>query len=202
MAGSLSMLSIAQIGFTPVAEIVLETNRLVLRTIDEGDAELQDRVLNTPAVMQQLGGVKELHEIEAKHAKSMQLFAREGFSFLFMIEKVTGEMVGHCGIKRVDHPKAPNQGDHEIGWLVREDRWRQGYAEEAIRAVLDWAFGRVGAPLVVALTNKANIGSWKLMEKLGMQRRKDLDFTDGEMGSDDDLLIQYSLTKTQWENAR
>ncbi len=196
------MLSIAQIGFTPVAEIVLETNRLVLRTIDEGDAELQDRVLNTPAVMQQLGGVKELHEIEAKHAKSMQLFAREGFSFLFMIEKVTGEMVGHCGIKRVDHPKAPNQGDHEIGWLVREDRWRQGYAEEAIRAVLDWAFGRVGAPLVVALTNKANIGSWKLMEKLGMQRRKDLDFTDGEMGSDDDLLIQYSLTKTQWENAR
>lgn len=182
-----------------MADIVAETERLVLRTIEEGDAALQHRLLNTPAVMARLGGVKELHEIEAKHAKGTALYAQEGFSFLFMIEKATGEMVGHCGIKRVDNPLAKNQGDHEVGWLVREDRWRRGYAEEAMHAVLDWAFGRVGAPHVVALTSEANIGSWKLMEKLGMVRRRDLDFDDPAYPPEDRRTILYSLTAQQWQ---
>ncbi len=182
-----------------MADIVAETERLVLRTIEEGDAALQYRLLNTPTVMARLGGVKELHEIEAKHAKSMALYAQEGFSFLFMIEKATGEMVGHCGIKRVDNPLARNLGDHEVGWLVREDRWRRGYAEEAMHAVLDWAFGRVGAPHVVALTSEANVGSWSLMEKLSMVRRRDLDFDDPAYPPEDRRTILYSLTAEQWQ---
>ena len=183
-----------------MADIIAETDRLILRTIDDNDAIEQDRLLNTPTVMARLGGVKELHEIEAKHAKSQALYAREGFSFLFMVEKALGEMVGHCGIKRVDNPLAPNVGDHEIGWLVREDRWRRGYAEEAMRAVLEWAFGRVAAPYVVALTSEANVGSWKLMEKLGMNRRKDLDFEDPDYPPEDRTVIQYSLTREEWKS--
>ncbi|WP_324828972.1 GNAT family N-acetyltransferase [Qipengyuania zhejiangensis] len=185
-----------------MADIVAETDRLILRTIDEGDAAEQFRLLNTPDVMARLGGTKELHEIEAKHARSMALYAREGFSFLFMIEKFSGEMVGHCGMKRVDHPRAPNQGDHEIGWLVRQDRWRRGYAEEAMRAVIDWAFTRIGAPHVVALTSEANVGSWHLMEKLGMVRRRDLDFSDPDYPPEDNPTIQYSLAAEQWESTR
>jgi len=185
-----------------VTDIIAETDRLILRTIEEGDAIEQDRLLNTPSVMARLGGVKELHEIEAKHAKAMAMYAREGFSFLFMIEKASGEMVGHCGIKRVDNPLAPNVGDHEIGWLVREDRWRRGYAEEAMRAVLDWAFTRIAAPHVVALTSHANGGSWKLMQKLGMVRREDLDFADPAFPAEDNPTIQYSLTQEQWESSQ
>ena len=185
-----------------MADIIAETDRLILRTIEEGDAIEQDRLLNTPSVMARLGGVKELHEIEAKHAKAMAMYAREGFSFLFMIEKASGEMVGHCGIKRVDNPLAPNVGDHEIGWLVREDRWRRGYAEEAMRAVLDWAFTRITAPHVVALTSHANAGSWKLMQKLGMVRREDLDFADPAFPAEDNPTIQYSLTQEQWESSQ
>ena len=183
-----------------MADIIAETGRLILRTIEEGDAAEQYLLLNTPAVMARLGGVKELHEIETKHAKAMQLYAQEGFSFLFMVEKASGEMVGHCGIKRVDNPLAKNQGDHEIGWLVREDRWRMGYAEEAMRAVIDWAFGRVGAPHVVALTSHLNLPSWKLMEKLGMLRREELDFDDPSYPLEDRRTILYSLTREQWEN--
>lgn len=185
-----------------MADIIAETDRLILRTIEEGDAAEQARVLNTPTVMARLGGVKELHEIEAKHAKAMAMYARERFSFLFMIEKASGAMVGHCGIKRVENPLAPNVGDHEIGWLVREDRWRRGYAEEAMRAVLEWAFSRIGAPHVVALTSEANVGSWKLMQKLGMVRRQDLDFEDPDFPPEDNPTIQYSLTKEQWESAK
>ena len=182
-----------------MADIVAETERLILRTIEEGDAALQDRLLNTPTVMARLGGVKELHEIEAKHAKSRAQYRQEGFSFLMMIEKATGELVGHCGIKRVDNPLAKNQGDHEVGWLVREDRWRRGYAEEAMRSVLDWAFTRVGAPHVVALTSHANTPSWTLMQKLGMRRRQDLDFEDPAYPPEDRTTILYSLDAESWK---
>lgn len=185
-----------------MADIVAETDRLILRTVREGDAALQYRLLNTPAVMARLGGVKELHEIEAKHAKTIASQTKEGFSFLMMIEKDTGELVGHCGIKRVDNALAHNQGDYEVGWLVREDRWRRGYAEEAMRAVLDWAFERVGAPHVVALTSQLNEASWKLMQKLGMRRREDLDFEDPNYPPEDRTTILYSMTRDEWENAK
>lgn len=182
-------------------DIIAETERLILHTIAEGDAAEQHRVLNTPAMMAHLGGPKELHEIEVRHAKMIALHARDGFSFLMVLEKATGELVGHCGLKRVDAPQAKNLGDHEIGWVVREDRWRRGYAEEAVRAVLDWAFTRISAPHVVALTSLANRPSWKLMEKLGMTRRPDLDFADPAYPAQDNPTIQYSLSAAQWESA-
>ena len=181
-------------------DIVLETERLVLRTIGEGDAETQFRVLNTPKVMRHLGGPLELPEIEAKHAKTAQLHAREGFSFLFGIEKASGDLIGHCGLKRVDSQGAKNPGDMEIGWLVREDRWRQGFAHEMVEAVLDWAFTRHAAPHVVALTSEANVPSWRLMERIGMRRRKDLDFDDPRFPPEDNPTILYSLSHGEWRN--
>lgn len=185
-----------------MADIVLETERLVLRRIEEGDAALHDQLLNTPAVMEHLGGVKELHELEARHARSMASFAREGFGFMMLIEKASGELVGHAGLKRVDSAYASNQGDHEMGWVIRQDRWRRGYALEAMRAVVEWAFVSLDAPLLVALTSERNVGSWRLMEKLGMERRRDLEFIDPLYPPQDNPTIQYSLTRRQWEAAQ
>jgi RimJ/RimL family protein N-acetyltransferase len=185
-----------------MADIVLATERLWLRQIGDHDVAEHNRVLNTPTVMQHLGGVMPLEEIIRRHARGREMFAAEGFSFLFMIEQTSGEMVGYCGIKRVDNAHAPNPGDHEIGWIVREDRWRRGLAHEAMCAVIDWAFGPIGAPHLVALTSNANRGSWQLMEKLGMKRRKDLDFTDPSFAPQDSPTIQYSLTADQWAQTR
>lgn len=182
-----------------MADIVIETERLILRRIEEGDAELQYRLLNTPTIMHHLGGPKELHEIEAKHAKTMGWFANEGFGFMLVIEKGTGELVGTCGMKRVDAENAHNQGDFEIGWIIRDDRWRMGYASEAMRAVMEWAFTSHQAPVLVALTADGNEASWRLMEKLGMQRRPDLDFYDPAFPPEENPTILYSITREQWE---
>ena len=183
-------------------EPILRTERLDLRAIRPGDAELQYRVLNTPAVMARLGGPLTLEAIAQKHTKTMEFHAREGFSFLFAIERETGELVGHCGLKRVDSVGAKNPGDVEIGWLIREDRWRQGYAIEAIRAVLEWAFVTHDAPHVVALTSQSNEPSWRLMERLGMERRSDLDFDDPRFPPEDNPTILYSLDRDTWEASR
>ena len=176
--------------------IVLKTPRLVLRQIGEDDLDAHMELLNTPAVMQYLGGVQPRSVIAAKHQAARDGFVAEGFGFMMMEERASGAVVGHCGLRRVAHPLAPNPQDHEIGWLVREDRWRLGYAHEAMRAVVDWGFAVHGAPHIVALTCKANVGSWRLMEKLGMERRADLDFTDS---ADPEPIIQYAITRAGWE---
>ena len=181
---------------------VLTTPRLLLREIAEDDLDRHMTLLNTPAVMRHLGGVQPRAAIAAKHAAARAGFAAEGFGFMMMQDRASGEMVGHCGLRWVASPLAPNPEDHEIGWLVREDRWRRGYAHEAMRAVVDWAFTTIGAAQIVSLTCKANEGSWRLMEKLGMARRPDLDFNDPAMPPEQNPTIQYALTRAQWEALR
>jgi len=178
---------------------VLTTARLVLRQIAAEDLDAHMALLNTPAVMQYLGGVQPREVIAAKHEASRAGFASAGHGFMIMEERDTGAMVGHCGLRRVAHPFAPNPEDFEIGWLVREDRWRRGYALEAMRAVIDWGFGTFRAPRIVALTVASNVGSWRLMEKLGMARRPDLDFNDPAMPPEHNPTIQYAITLAQWE---
>ena len=119
-----------------MTQTVLTTQRLVLRQIGEADLDAHMALFNTPAIMAHLGGVQPRHIIAAKHAQSRAGFAAEGFGFMMAQARSTGAIVGHCGMRRVMHPLAPNPGDHEIGWLVREDCWRQGYALEAMRTVV------------------------------------------------------------------
>lgn len=185
-----------------MAEWVLETERLRLRPIRPGDAELQSRYLNSAEATRHLGGPATLEQIEEKHAKSIAFHAREGFGWLMVFERESGEPVGHCGLKRVDSEGAKNPGDVEIGWMIRQDRWRRGYASEAVRAVLRWAFADHGAPLVVALTSHANEPSRRLMERLGMERRQDLDFEDPRFPPEDNPTILYAIECKAWERAR
>lgn len=180
---------------------MLATPRLVLRQIGEDDLDPHMALLNTPAVMQYLGGVQPRAVMAAKHAASRASFAAEGFGFMMMEERATGEIVGHCGLRRAAHPLYPVPSDHEIGWLVREDRWRRGYALEAMRAVMGWGFAVIGAQRIVAITCEANVGSWRLMERLGLERRRDLDFPDSpeKRGERPDLNhnIVFAITRQQ-----
>lgn len=178
-----------------MSDIVLTTDRLALRQIGADDCDAHMTWLNTPAVMAHLGGVQPRAVIAAKHEASRASFAAHGFGFMLAEERVSGALVAHCGLRFMAHPLAPNPDDLEIGWVVREDRWRMGYAHEAMRAVIDWGFDTIGADQLVAVTIPANIGSWRLMEKLGMRRREDLDFTDPALPPDEQRLIQYAITR-------
>ena len=178
---------------------VLTTERLVLRQIGEYDLDAHMALLNTPQVMHYLGGVQPRAVIAAKHAASRASFAAHGYGFMIAEERVGGAMVAHCGLRRVAHPAAPNRQDFEIGWVVRADRWRQGYAFEAMRAVIDWGFATFHAPRIVALTVASNVGSWRLMEKLGMTRRQELDFADPDGG---EPHIQYAITREEWDKRK
>ena len=179
-----------------MAEIILETERMILRTEAEGDLDSYLKHLNTAQVQEHLGGVKEPHEIEAKLAKTAACFAEHGFGFMAIQHKENGALLGYCGLKKVDNPLAPMVGDFETGWLLRADYWGQGFAYEAVVAVLEFGFSRFDAPHIVALTSQSNTASWRLMEKLGMVRRRDLEFDDPDYPPEDNPTIVYIKERT------
>ena len=64
----------------------------------------------------------------------------------------------------------------EIGWRLAYENWGRGYAAEAARATLDFAFGQLELDEVVSFTAPANRRSWRVMERLGMRRTEADDF--------------------------
>jgi RimJ/RimL family protein N-acetyltransferase len=178
-----------------MAEIILETQRLILRTQAPGDQEQFLLHLNTPQVREHLCGPQEPHEIEAGFAKVAATRAQHGFGFMVVQHKESGDVIGNCGLKVIDDRIPSFEGSPEIGWSIRADYWRQGYAMEAASACIDWAFNRLDLPHILSLTSSRNIASWKMMEKLGMTRRADLDFHDPNWPACDNPTILYWIEK-------
>ena len=166
-----------------MAEVAAETERLRLRDWAPGDEQAFYAILNTPAVMEHLGGVQTPEQWHEGFDRIAGYTRDYGHTFWIVEDKASGEMLGFCGLKRVNTPGSGDlMGTPEIGWRLRESAWGQGIASEAAAASLDLAFGRFGYPSVVALTVAANVPSQRLMERLGMQRREDLDFWDTRSG--------------------
>jgi RimJ/RimL family protein N-acetyltransferase len=186
-----------------MAEVVAETARLRLRDwMDEDEAAFY-RVMNTPEVMRHLGGVQTPEEWKAAFDR-ISGFTREfGHTFWIVENRKTGDILGFCGLKRVNSPGAGElTGTPEIGWRLRESAWGQGIAKEAAIASLDLGFGRFRYERIIAMTIPPNRGSSGLMERLGMRRRQDLDFTDERFGPEVNPQIVYEIGSAEWPAAR
>ncbi len=179
--------------------MILETPRLLLRDWREQDLEPFIRHLNVEPVMRWLGGVRTREQQQASVRERFMAWQETlGFTFWAVERKEDGELLGFCGLKIADDPQSPVEGLHEVGWRRREDAWGRGYAKEAASASLDFAFDRLGADRVVALTVEGNSPSWGLMIRLGMTRRPDLDYATALWA--DGPVIVYEMRREQWQS--
>jgi len=186
-----------------MTKVVAETHRLRLREWGEGDGERFYSIMNKPAVMRHLGGVQDRPGWDAAVERLMGYQRDFGHTFWLVERKSDGELLGFCGLKRVNSPGGERLGGQfEIGWRLRESAWGQGYAKEAAIASLDLAFDHLDAPHVVALTIAANVESQGLMKRLGMTRRDDLDFVDARFGPEMNPSIVYRIDAAEWPAAR
>src|SRR4051812_17799993 len=160
-----------------MAETIAATERLILREWEDPDETRFYAVMNTIAVMQHLGGVQ-TPEAWREAFKRLRLYQREfGHTFWIVEDKDSAEILGFCGLKRVNSPGAGAKltGMPEIGWRLRESAWGKGFAKEAAIATLDLAFDRFGFDRVIAMTIPANVESQGLITRLGMTRTANLD---------------------------
>jgi len=104
-------------------------------------------------------------------------FDREGFSFFAATLRDTGAFIGTIGLQTM-RDAVPNlpQPAVEIGWRLAPSAQGKGFATEGARIIVDFAFNQLGLNEVVAITALPNQPSRRVMEKLGMNHRPELDF--------------------------
>ena len=176
-----------------------------MRTWDAEDELSFYQIMNKPAVMRWLGGVQSRDEWNAGFQRLIGYQRDHGFTFWIVERKSDGEILGFCGLKRANAPGADRiTGEIEIGWRLREEAWGQGYAKEAAIASLDLAFDRFSAPRVVAVTAAGNESSQGLMDRLGMTRRTDLDFSDERFAAISEVNPQvvFVIESADWPTRR
>lgn len=186
-----------------MAEVAAETERLRLRDWEAADERRFYDVMNMPAVMRHLGGVQTPEQWHAGFERLREYQRDFGHTFWIVEDRATGEILGFCGLKRVNAPGAGKlTGTPEIGWRLRESAWGQGIAKEAAIATLDAGFGRFGYDRIIAMTIPPNVESQGLMKRLGMTRSEELDFTDERFGPEVNPQIIYRIEAADWPTAR
>jgi RimJ/RimL family protein N-acetyltransferase len=130
-----------------------------------------------PEVMTYFASIMTRDESDAALERFHVAYIRDGFSFLVAEMRETGAFAGVIGaqVMRDAVPNLP-QPAVEIGWRLPREAQCRGLATEGARATLDFVFGTLNLPEVVAVTALGNLPSRRVMEKLDMTCRPDLEF--------------------------
>ena len=81
----------------------------------------------------------------------------------------------------------------ELGWIINKNYWGNGFAYEAARAVIDYSKTQMKVSHFIAHCDTENIASYKLMEKLGMNRTGEWGGRRNKSASEDSLEYQYEI---------
>jgi RimJ/RimL family protein N-acetyltransferase len=102
-------------------------------------------------------------------------------------ETATGRFVGWFFVR----PERTAPHDQELGYRLRRASWGKGYATEMSRLLLAHGFERLGYQRIMARAEAENLGSWHVMEKLGMKREREFD-------EDGIPVVQYGIDRADW----
>jgi RimJ/RimL family protein N-acetyltransferase len=148
-------------------DAVLQTARLRLRPIAPADEDDFDRLFADPDVVRYLGDPRNRPETAVAIQTAVDHWQARGYGIWVLTERATGGFVGRVGLRF-----AEDVGETELLYTLNKAFWGRGLATEAGAAALDFGFGRAGLGRVIALADPRNVGSWRVMEKLGMRREK------------------------------
>lgn len=159
--------------------MILETERLLLRPWRDADRAPLAAIFADPEVKRFYPSTLTPEETNAQVDAAIARAATDGFGFYAAELKQTGKLAGWLGIGRIGEPtrsaiRPPN--DVEIGWQLDKALWGQGLAPEGAQAWLDYGFGTLGLPEIVAFTYRGNTPSRRVMDKIGMRYDPASDF--------------------------
>jgi RimJ/RimL family protein N-acetyltransferase len=142
----------------------IETSRLIIRSFLESDMHEYAAIVSDPKVTRFLGdGAPHFYAQATAYVRDcISSEAEAGLARYAVLLKETGELIGFCGFKRM-HDYT------DLGWRYARRAWGQGYATEAAAAVLDYGVNRLKLSDIVAESAIENVGSVRVMEKIGMQ---------------------------------
>lgn len=182
-------------------EVVLETERLILRRFTADDVENLVELDGDPEVVFRItGGVATpREEVETDVLPAFLAYYDRGdaYGFWAAVERETGDFLGWFHFRPGEgHP----DDEPELGYRLRRSAWGKGYAAEGSRALIDRGFSQLGVRRVVAETMVVHGASRRVMEKAGMTvaRTFHQDWPYPIPGHEHGD-VEYEITREQWE---
>ncbi|MFD9127594.1 GNAT family N-acetyltransferase [Kitasatospora sp. NPDC059571] len=183
-------------------EILLETERLVLRRFTTADADVLAALHGDPAVMRYIDDGRPVPRavVVGETLPAILRGYRDlppGQGRFAAVERATGRFAGWFALGPAGTPGL--RGGTELGYRLRPALWGRGLASEVARAVVDSAFADPATERVVATTMAVNAASRRVMERAGLVYVRTFfepwpDPIEGAEHGD----VEYALTRARW----
>lgn len=145
-----------------------ETKRLALRRFSKEDyKDLHEYLSDSEVVKYE---PYEPFTIEESKGAAEQRANSNDFFAVCLLEE-NRKMIGNIYFSKLE----PSEREtYEIGYVFGKNYWGKGYASEAVKCIITYAFEELGAHRIIAECNPKNTPSWKLLERVGMRRESEL----------------------------
>lgn len=146
---------------------VLESDRLILRELEEEDAPFIHQLMNDPAWLRYIGdkGIRTVEDARKYITTgAREMYSRHGFGLWLVELKTSAVPIGICGLIKRDALE-----DIDLGFAFLPEYRRQGYALEAAAATIAYGREKFALRRLVAIMSLENHPSGQLLEKLGFR---------------------------------
>jgi len=166
----------------------IETERLILREFLLSDVDRMFEMDSNPNVHRFLGKkpVKHIDESRAYIETIQGQYKKYGIGRWAVVLKETNEFIGWSGIKLITNEINKHQNFYEIGYRFIEKHWGKGYATEAGKAFVTYAFNEMKVEALYAYADEGNENSRKILEKLGLRYVNSFEY-------EEELEVWYEL---------
>lgn len=176
--------------------VKLDTPRLILREFVPGDWPAVLAYQSDPRYLRYYSWAdrseQEAREFVQRFVSWQDEVPRIRFQLAITLA-ASGELIGNCGIRQSE----PGATQAELGYELAPWHWGQGYAGEATRAMLVFAFQELGLHRVWGECVAENAASRRVMERLGMRQEGRLREARRMKGRWWDILI-YGILVQEW----
>ncbi len=173
--------------------VIAETKRLIIReiTTDRTDLDGIFALYEDPRMTEFMDPLFPYEE-EAEYEKNYveRIYPYYGYGLWLLIEKGTDDIIGRAGI---EYREGCEKNEGELGFQVRFDRQREGFAYEAVSKIITLGFETFSFDSLRARISPKNLPSIALAKKLGL--RPTNTFEKDSKGSFDEIYRLYRLEK-------
>jgi ribosomal-protein-alanine N-acetyltransferase len=143
----------------------IKTRRLLIRPFDEGDLDAAYQVNSDPEARRFTGGVVSRVESDRGIRGHIDRISRSGLGARAVVESRSGQVIGYCGLQRF-----ADTDEIELFYGYATHVWGRGIATETAAALVDLGFQCLRPERLVAIVDPENLGSLRVLEKLGFVR--------------------------------
>lgn len=146
--------------------MILESERLYLRELTQEDYQDLCEILQDEETMTYYEHAFTDDEVQKWLDNQLYRYQQYGFGLWAVIRKTDGAMLGQCGLTKQDVDETPRL---EIGYLFKRTYWHFGYATEAAKACMQYAFDTLQSPVVCSIIRDTNTASQRVALRNGMK---------------------------------